>query len=62
MKDLEIKHLPSGTTSCGKKTCKSAPYEWEQIHGMRMVRSVDGTDVYFVRCPKCGNHETILKN
>lgn len=56
-----LQHLQSGTTTCNKRSCKSAPYEWEQIYGMRMVRCVDGMDVYSVRCPVCGIHQTILK-
>jgi hypothetical protein len=56
-----IEPLPPGTTTCNGNECKSRAFEWEQIHGMRMVRMIDGHEVYSVRCPKCGNHQTVLK-
>jgi predicted nucleic-acid-binding Zn-ribbon protein len=61
MNTNDIEHLPAGTTTCPRKKCKSQPFEWEQIHGMRMIRSVEGSEVYHVRCAKCGSHYTVLK-
>jgi hypothetical protein len=61
MKTNDIKHLSAGAMECPVKSCNRQPFEWEQIHGMRMVRSVEGVDVYHVRCPKCGSHYTVLK-
>lgn len=44
-----------------KSPCCKAPFQWHQIHGMRLTEEVDGFVVYKARCPECGLNHWVRK-
>lgn len=39
------------------KKCKLYPLEWHQVHGIMLIREVNGAEVYDAICEQCGPME-----
>lgn len=50
--------LPRGAEKC--PSCKVGLH-WHQIHGIRLIETVDGVDIFRARCPQCGAQYQVKK-